>query len=673
MKGKFYDVDPMPSRLELANRDQLPTHYGYNYLGLTPLEPNSIFVYWEVTTNWKKMIGGLLEQTETEMNFILKLYYEKKQEQLEEECYEWKIPNSATSCIITNVVQKQGYIAKIGFLHHEHFLPILRSRSICRQSEDGSNEFRFDAISQVLKSGPDIPFDLQEDERWILRHLHVVELQLRQMLAKVSTQHIYFNRAVKQMIMELIGIHLSEKKEIDQKYTRLVRAQEIFINSRFNQLTEDEFIQLEEKNKTYMNAYPVQLEPATEVSIDKQRPPALRVLVLSWEYPPYQVGGVSTAVRRLSEHLVAYNIEIHLLTYGPEGAKSYEVIDGVHVYRVNTCDERREEDFLTWIFQLNLAMIAEFQCQTAFGLKVDLVHAHEWLTSYAAQELKRSYDLPIVYTMHGIEKYKCESINVKHNEYVHLAESQLTKWAHQIIVCSKCMVDGVRTTFEHAEEKIKLIHNGVLILERLNHTKIEQLRELRSRIALPEERILFFAGRMIIEKGIALLVEAIPYIIHCHPNTKFVLSGEGYLKEALQQRIEEQGFGSQVLFTGFVDEETLHFLYRLAYLYCLPSLHEPFGITVLEAMSHQTPVLVSDACGPDETVEDHVTGIKVSTGSVESLIVQINWALDHPQEMNRLARNAYLQLPMKYNWKRIAAQTLDVYQSALYMDNPVTK
>jgi len=132
----------------------------------------------------------------------------------------------------------------------------------------------------------------------------------------------------------------------------------------------------------------------------------------------------------------------------------------------------------------------------------------------------------------------------------------------------------------------------------------------RNKFALPNEKIVLFVGRLVYEKGIQNLITAVPKILS-KVNAKFIIVGSGYMKEHLLNIVHGMNLEHKVLFTGFLDNDTLMKLRQHADVSVVPSLFEPFGITVLEAMAAGSPVVVSDTGGLTEIIEHNLTGIKV--------------------------------------------------------------
>jgi glycosyltransferase involved in cell wall biosynthesis len=181
---------------------------------------------------------------------------------------------------------------------------------------------------------------------------------------------------------------------------------------------------------------------------------------------------------------------------------------------------------------------------------------------------------------------------------------------------------------------------------------------------LPEEKIVLYVGRLVYEKGIHILINAVPKILS-KVNAKFIIVGSGYMKEQLLNIVRSMGLEHKVLFEGFVDEDSLIKLQKVADVSVVPSLFEPFGIVALEAMAAKSPVVVSDTGGLSEIIEHDITGVKVYPNNPESLAWGINKILLDPAFAQKVRENAYHTVLEKYDWGTIAKQTKRIYENVL--------
>jgi glycogen(starch) synthase len=192
----------------------------------------------------------------------------------------------------------------------------------------------------------------------------------------------------------------------------------------------------------------------------------------------------------------------------------------------------------------------------------------------------------------------------------------------------------------------------------------QNLKEYRSKFALPEEKLVLYVGRLVYEKGIHILINSVPRVLS-KVDAKFVLVGSGYMKDQLSTIVKSMGLEHKVLFEGFMDEDNLFKLQKVADVCVVPSLFEPFGIVALEAMAAKSPVVVSDTGGLSEIVNHDVTGVKVYPNNADSLAWGITKVLLNTDYSKNLQENAYRTIIEKNDWNKIAQQTKRLYESII--------
>jgi glycosyltransferase involved in cell wall biosynthesis len=388
----------------------------------------------------------------------------------------------------------------------------------------------------------------------------------------------------------------------------------------------------------------------------------LSVMMLSWEYPPRIIGGISPHIYYLSKSLARNGIKVYVVTCDFPGAPAHEVVDGVEVYRIDSY-KNPSPDFATWVYLMNMNMQKEAATITRqLGGKIDVFHAHDWLVATAGIGLKHVFRKPFFATMHSTEIGRRNGIHSGYERMIHETEAWLTYEAWKVICCSDYMVHHVQWAFGLPTDKLVMIPNGVKAEVYTKNDK--DLAQFRNKYALPQEKIVLFVGRMVYEKGVHVLVNAAPKVLE-KANAKFIIVGNGYMKDQLSTIVNNTGLAHKVMFTGFVDDETLRKLQKCADVSVVPSLFEPFGIVALEAMAAKSPVVVSDTGGLSEIVNHDVDGVKAYTGNPDSLAWGINRVLTDEAYANTLRTNAYRKIQEKYNWDKIAQQTMTMYENIL--------
>jgi len=395
----------------------------------------------------------------------------------------------------------------------------------------------------------------------------------------------------------------------------------------------------------------------------------LRVLMLSWEYPPHVVGGLGAHVAALAPALARAGVQVYVVTPRLKGGDAEEpLVAAAHrravppsVWRVEP-PVNRLDNFFADVQQTNLNLGEQAQALAARVGGFDLIHAHDWLVAFAATALKRLHKTPLLATIHATERGRGRG--VLHGEMAHAingTEWWLTYEAWRVITCSRFMHDEVREYFNVPLDKIDVVPNGVdtAPFDELNRV---DLTEFRARWARPDERIVFNVGRVVEEKGAHLIVEAAPRVLAEMPNVKFIIAGKGWLVDRLRQRVWELGVQDKVNIAGFVSDADRNRLFKVADAAIFPSLYEPFGIVALEAMAAQCPVIVSEVGGLKEVVQHDVTGVTIYPNNVESLAWGVLHTLRDPKRARARAAKAYRMVKREYNWDRIAEQTIAIYE-----------
>ncbi len=396
----------------------------------------------------------------------------------------------------------------------------------------------------------------------------------------------------------------------------------------------------------------------------------LKVLMLSWEFPPRIVGGLARHVSELSLALAKAGVEVEVITaHVPEVPATEQIWPGqgdsqpgkLTVHRV-PADPIHPLDFISSIHQLNFGLL-----QQALALKsrFHLIHGHDWLVAQAARTLKHGLNIPLVCTIHATEHGRQSGIHNPLQSYINANEWMLTYEAWKVICCTRFMAEEVGRVHSVPPDKIKVIPNGVEIGRlKLPAAEKKNLAEFRLRWAGAEEKIVLFVGRMVQEKGAQVLIEALPRVLSVWPKARFVLVGGGWTSH-LSSMAAALGVRSHVHFPGFVSEEDLRRLYAVSDVAVFPSLYEPFGIVALEAMATGVPVVTSDVGGFKEVVRHDKTGLHTWANNADSLAWGILEVLQKPAEAQRRARRALQEVKNGSGWENIAQQTLAVYAEVL--------
>lgn len=384
----------------------------------------------------------------------------------------------------------------------------------------------------------------------------------------------------------------------------------------------------------------------------------MKILVLSWEFPPRIVGGIARHVAELYPELVKLGHEIHLITVEVGHAAMYEVVEGIHVHRVPVS---YSHDFFHWVVNLNQSMGHHGGKLILEEGPFDLIHAHDWLVGDAAIALKHTFKIPMIATIHATEYGRYNGIHNDIQNYIHGKENLLAYNAWRIIVCTDYMRQEVMRALASPWDKIDVIYNGIRP-EKKKHHEDFHAQAFRRQFAADHEKIVYYVGRMTYEKGVSVLMNAAPKVLwEMGGYVKFVIVGGGNT-DNLKRQAWDLGIWDKCYFTGFLSDEYLDKFQTVADCAVFPSLYEPFGIVALESFASRVPVVVSDTGGFPEVVQHTKTGVVTWVNNPDSLAWGILEVLKHPDYRQWLVDNAYKDLEYRFSWPKLAQQTDVVYR-----------
>ncbi|MBC2643653.1 glycosyltransferase family 4 protein [Rhodococcus sp. NPDC056960] len=393
----------------------------------------------------------------------------------------------------------------------------------------------------------------------------------------------------------------------------------------------------------------------------------MKILIVSWEYPPVVVGGLGRHVHHLATELAAAGHEVVVLSRRPSGtdASTHPTVthieDGVLVVAVaeDPAHFVFGEDMLAWTLAMGHAMVragvALHKPGVGEGWQPDVVHAHDWLVAHPAIALAEFYDVPLVSTLHATEAGRHSGwVSGRINRQVHSVEWWLANESDALITCSASMEDEVTTLYGPQLPPITVIRNGIDVTT-------WNFRERAPRSGPPK---LLFVGRLEYEKGVQDAIAALPRIRRSHPGTTLSIAGEGTQFTWLYQQARTHRVARAVNFLGTLDHiELLGWLHG-ADAIVLPSRYEPFGIIALEAAAAGTPLVASTAGGLGEAVVDGETGMSFQPGDVTGLTSAVREVLDDPAAAQQRALAARDRLTADFDWHTVAEDTVHVYAGA---------
>jgi glycogen synthase len=393
----------------------------------------------------------------------------------------------------------------------------------------------------------------------------------------------------------------------------------------------------------------------------------MKVLMVSWEYPPVVIGGLGRHVHHLSTALAAAGHEVVVLSRRPSGTdpsthpSSDEIDEDVRV--VAAAQDPHEftfaKDMMAWTLAMGHAMV-----RTGLSLKKkrngrpwrpDVVHAHDWLVAHPAVALSEFYDVPMVSTVHATEAGRHSGwVSGSLSRQVHAVESWLVRESDSLITCSASMRDEITELFGPGLAEVTVIRNGI------DAARWPFAERRRHGVASGPPELLF-VGRLEYEKGVHDAIAALPRIRRAHPGTTLTIAGDGTQQDWLVEQARKHRVLKATRFVGRLDHAELLAALHRADAAVLPSHYEPFGLVALEAAAAGTPLVTSNIGGLGEAVINGETGMSCPPRDVARLAEAVGAVLDDPAAAQRRARAARDRLTSDFDWHTVADETAQVY------------
>jgi glycogen synthase len=388
----------------------------------------------------------------------------------------------------------------------------------------------------------------------------------------------------------------------------------------------------------------------------------VKILLVSWEYPPVVIGGLGRHVHHLATALADAGHDVVVLSRRPAGTdpsthpSTDEVVEGVRV--VAAAQDPHEftfaTDMMAWTLAMGHAMIRAGLALTGGPApwRPDVVHAHDWLVAHPAIALAETFDAPLVSTLHATEAGRHSGwVTGPVNRQVHALESWLARESDALIACSASMRDEITTLFAPGLGDIRVIPNGIDVADWPFARRAPRTGPAR----------LLYLGRLEYEKGIHDAIAALPRIRRTHPGTTLMIAGDGTQRQWLVEQTRQHRVRNAVTFAGRLDHDELVATLHRADAAVLPSHYEPFGIVALEAAATGVPLVTSTAGGLGEAVIDHETGMTFAPRDIAGLADAVRAVLDDPAAAQDRAVTARQRLT---DWRTVAAHTAQVYVAA---------
>jgi glycosyltransferase involved in cell wall biosynthesis len=380
----------------------------------------------------------------------------------------------------------------------------------------------------------------------------------------------------------------------------------------------------------------------------------MKICHITWEYPPRIVGGIARHVEDLAKALAKLGHEVSVVTLEFPDAPSYEELKGVKIYRAPT--QIGHPHFLTWALLFNHSIEKQL---ADIGEDFDVLHVHDWLTAPAGISAKHFLHKPLVATLHSTE-YGRSTLQSIDSFTIDSWEWWTTFEANKVIVTTYSMRHEVCGHFHVPWEKVWIIPNAV------DASKFQvsvDRNAVRARYLVePNEKLVLYVGRLVPQKGVEFLIQAVSRIAGRFGDAKFVIVGDGWLRGHLESLADQMGQRWRINFAGFIPDSELIALMRSADVLVIPSVYEPFGIVALEGMAAGVPVVASQVGGLAEVVEHEKTGEYVYMRNPESIAWGVERVLSNSGHAAWLVKNGREAVERTYSWDAVAKKTTELYE-----------
>lgn len=390
----------------------------------------------------------------------------------------------------------------------------------------------------------------------------------------------------------------------------------------------------------------------------------MSILMLGWELPPNNCGGLGVVCYQLCKALAKKDVDIEfILPFQPNQSPSFMKVNGVkfeagsYLQDLNAYDSSLFKLITDKDFDSKDPYEAAVK-KLVMSKKFDIIHAHDWLTFRAAVAAKRVSNLPLIVHIHSVESDR--SGGNRGNEMVREIEALGLLMADHIIAVSEKTKRDIYNDYGIPLDKITVVHNSVDMeeFERLDdNNAYGYLSAMRAKGV----GVVTNVGRLTMQKGLTNLLHVARDVINKLPKTIFLIVGNGEQYHELISLAADLGIARNVIFTGFQRGKTWRDAFATADLFVMPSVSEPFGLTPLEAINYGTPSLISRQSGVSEIF---MNCLKVDFWDNREMANQIIGALSSQALLSDLSRNAASELA-NLSWDNAAEKTLGLYNRHL--------
>jgi glycosyltransferase involved in cell wall biosynthesis len=394
----------------------------------------------------------------------------------------------------------------------------------------------------------------------------------------------------------------------------------------------------------------------------------MKILMLGWELPPHNSGGLGVACYRLCKALSNIGADIEfIIPYEGEYDKSFMNVTSsysVHyddvtehlfpydntIYKEsNSHDQNIDIDGHFRRYENAVAKVVDAQ-------EFDVIHAHDWMTFRAALRAKQITGKPLILHVHSVERDR--SGGNSGNLFIRDIEETIMHLADKIVAVSNKTKQDIIDDYGIPADLIEVVYNSIDTsefdlggLDKNSYKYILKLRSLGYKIVLS-------AGRITIQKGLPNLLYAAKEVICRAPKTIFLFVGDGDMFNEMLELSASLGISKNVLFAGFQRGKKWRESFLASNLFVMPSISEPFGIAPLEAVGYRVPTIVSKQSGVSEVLKN---SLKVDYWDVNELANDITSIIQNDSLANEISSNAYREYK-NISWHNSAKDMMSIYE-----------
>lgn len=395
--------------------------------------------------------------------------------------------------------------------------------------------------------------------------------------------------------------------------------------------------------------------------------------MFGWEFPPFNSGGLGVACEGLSKALSSSGVSLtFVLPFKIPISASWckfvfanesDLVDETEIRSLfsgyNSHGQSSSKigkyglpDFISGSLMQRVKAYALKAPAIARKNKHSVIHAHDWLTYPAGIAAKETSGKPLVVHVHATEFDRSGSDDV--NIDIYNIELEGFRRADAIVAVSQRTKNKVVNKYGIPREKVKVVHNGVEF-EKTNKDVTGGLSQIKK----SGGKIVLFAGRITLQKGPDYFVYMAEKILRYEPNTYFVVSGSGDMEEYMIREVSKRGMSDRFIFCGWLRGEELAAVYKIADIYVMPSVSEPFGLLPLECMISDTPVLISKESGVSEVTN---CVLKSHFWDIDDMADKVISVLRYSKLKNHLSTNGREEVKA-IHWKKAAESLISLYNS----------